>query len=75
MVVEFGRDELQLSSEQLVQLERGVHDGDLSAVMRSFENDMKAPIKSLLFGTMLRSVFIQVQKACCNHGFMPQCIE
>jgi hypothetical protein len=62
MVVEFGRDELHLSPEQLVLLEKSVHDGNISSVMRSFEVDMKAPIQSMLFGSMLRSVFIQIQK-------------
>ncbi len=62
MVTEFGRDVLRLSGEEIERLEHAVRQGDLSPVMKSYEADMRAPIQSMLFGSMLRSAFIQIQK-------------
>ncbi|KAJ7070564.1 NCA2-domain-containing protein [Mycena amicta] len=37
--------------------------GDLTPVLQLYEEDIKRPVKSALTGTLLRSMFIQVQKA------------
>ena len=60
MVLEFGRDELQLTSAQLAELQQRVHNGDLSLVMRSFEGDMRTPIKGMLFG-LPHCMFVRVE--------------
>ncbi|EMD39537.1 hypothetical protein CERSUDRAFT_45400 [Gelatoporia subvermispora B] len=53
-----GYDELQMAA-----LAQQIGRGDLTAVMQIYEEDIKSPLKSAVAGTLLRSLFIQVQKA------------
>jgi hypothetical protein len=62
MVTAFAKDELSMSADQLEVLKQSVHEGDISVVLKSFESDIKTPIKAMVAGSMLRTVFIQIQK-------------
>ena len=63
MTLALAQDKLHYSSPQLEALARQVQTGDLTAVMQIYEEDIKAPLRSAVQGTLLRSLFIQVQKA------------
>ena len=63
MTLALAQDKLHYSSPQLEALSRQVQTGDLTAVMQIYEEDIKAPLRSAVQGTLLRSLFIQVQKA------------
>lgn len=63
MVRAFGEDQLRLSGPELeASLERAQH-GDLTGVMERYERDIRAPLRSLVGGSLVRTVLIQVQKA------------
>ncbi|GAA5932912.1 Nca2p [Sporobolomyces koalae] len=62
MVVDFGRDEYHLSGPQLDQLAQQVRSGDLTSVLKAWEKDIKAPIRSAVGGSLIRTLLIQVQK-------------
>jgi nuclear control of ATPase protein 2 len=63
MTLSLARDELRYDAEQLRALSEMVRVGDLTPVLRIYEEDIRTPLKSAVTGTLLRSVFIQVQKA------------
>jgi nuclear-control-of-ATPase protein 2 len=48
---------------ELDALRAQIRAGDLTPVLRVYEADIRAPLRSALGGTLLRSVFVQVQKA------------
>ncbi|KAF9452962.1 NCA2-domain-containing protein [Macrolepiota fuliginosa MF-IS2] len=63
MTLSLAKDELKYSDEQLVALSRQIRLGDMTPVMQVYEKDIRRPLKSAVAGTLLRNVFIQVQKA------------
>lgn len=63
MTLSLARDELRYDSAQLEALSKQIRLGDLTPVLRLYEEDIRTPVKSALTGTLLRSMFIQVQKA------------
>ncbi|KAF8895348.1 ATP synthase regulation protein NCA2-domain-containing protein [Infundibulicybe gibba] len=63
MTLSLARDELHYGPEQLAALSQQIRVGDLTPVLQLYEEDIRRPLKSALTGTLLRSVFIQVQKA------------
>ncbi|KAJ6520353.1 NCA2-domain-containing protein [Mycena sanguinolenta] len=63
MTLSLARDHLHYDSEQLIALSKQIRLGDLTPVLQLYEEDIKTPVKSALTGTLLRSLFIQVQKA------------
>ncbi|KAG5648362.1 hypothetical protein DXG03_004934 [Asterophora parasitica] len=63
MSLSLAKDHLNYTPEQLVSLSSQVKVGDLTPVLQVYEEDIKRPLKSAITGTLLRSVFIQVQKA------------
>ena len=63
MVLSLAQDELHYSADQLLGLSSQLRQGDLTSVLKMYEQDIKSPVKSALMGTLLRSLFIQVQKA------------
>ncbi|KAJ7492141.1 NCA2-domain-containing protein [Mycena latifolia] len=63
MTLSLARDQLQYDSAQLAALSKQIRLGDLTPVLQLYEEDIKRPVKSALTGTLLRSMFIQVQKA------------
>lgn len=41
MVLDFGKEHLLMGPEDLDRLSHAVHNGDISAVMRAYEQDLK----------------------------------
>lgn len=62
MVMDLGRDYYHLSGSQLEQLKKQVASGDMSSVLKVYENEMQSPIKNALTGNLIRTLLIQVQK-------------
>lgn len=62
MVVDFGRDVYHLKGAQLDDLRAKVESGDMESVLKAYENEIRQPIKSALFGHLVRTLLIQVQK-------------
>lgn len=61
MVIDFARDRVpNLPSDLLAQQAR---QGDLGLILRHYEEDIKAPIRSVLMGDLIRLVLIQVQRS------------
>ena len=63
MTLALAREKLNYTGEQLQALSAQIRKGDLTPVLEIYEQDIKAPVRSAIGGTLLRSVFIQVQKA------------
>ncbi|KAF8627426.1 hypothetical protein AX17_006241 [Amanita inopinata Kibby_2008] len=63
MALSLAKDELHYGTEQLQDFSQKIRVGDLTPILELYEEDIKHPMKSALLGTLLRSVFIQVQKA------------
>ena len=63
MALALSKDTLSYSSEQLADLAGRIRQGDLTPVLKVYEEDLKSPIKSALGGSLIRSMLIQVQKA------------
>ncbi|THH20087.1 hypothetical protein EW146_g1208 [Bondarzewia mesenterica] len=63
MALDLARDKLHYGPAQLDDLANKIHLGDLTPILEIYEEDIKTPVKSALSGTLLRSVFVQVQKA------------
>ncbi|KAG7088332.1 hypothetical protein E1B28_012339 [Marasmius oreades] len=63
MAISLAKDHLNYNSDQLRGLSEQVRAGDLTPVMKLYEEDIRSPVKSALGGTLLRTLFIQVQKA------------
>lgn len=63
MTLALAKEQLRYTPEQLQQLSQQIRQGDLTAVLKLYEDDIKRPLKSAITGTLLRSLFIQIQKA------------
>ncbi|EGD73890.1 hypothetical protein PTSG_05585 [Salpingoeca rosetta] len=63
MVQTFAQDALGYTDPDLIELADAVDNGDITPVLLSYENDMRRPIHSALFGNMIRATLIQVQKS------------
>ncbi|KAF5392372.1 hypothetical protein D9757_001529 [Collybiopsis confluens] len=63
MALSLASDHLHYTPVQLDELSTRIRLGDLTPVLKLYEEDIKRPVKSALGGTLLRTVFIQVQKA------------
>ncbi|KIK62570.1 hypothetical protein GYMLUDRAFT_96146 [Collybiopsis luxurians FD-317 M1] len=63
MALSLASDHLHYTPAQLDELSTRIRLGDLTPVLKLYEEDIKSPVKSALGGTLLRTVFIQVQKA------------
>lgn len=62
MVLDFGRDVYHLNDSELDALRIKVESGDMEEVLKAYENEIRQPIKSALFGHLIRTLLIQVQK-------------
>ncbi|KAH3671624.1 hypothetical protein OGAPHI_000327 [Ogataea philodendri] len=51
-----------LPSDYAQTIKQEVQQGNLEIVMKGYENDLKAPLKSLIAGDMIRNLLIQIQK-------------
>jgi nuclear-control-of-ATPase protein 2 len=63
MTLALAKDKLNYSQDQLASLSKQIRLGDLTPVLEIYEEDIKNPVKSAVTGTLLRSVFVQIQKA------------
>ncbi|KAJ3239966.1 Nuclear control of ATPase protein 2 [Chytriomyces hyalinus] len=63
MVVEFAKDHGVISGTDLEEIRGRAERGDLSVVLRSYEDELKHPITGALRGDLVRSLLIQVQKS------------
>ncbi|KAK9475970.1 ATP synthase regulation protein NCA2-domain-containing protein [Lipomyces japonicus] len=65
MVVDFAIDysSTELSTQEVGIIREGVRDGDMSAVSRVYEEELKSPVANLIRGGLVRSLLIQIQKA------------
>lgn len=66
MLFEFSKDE-NINLDQL-QVHDLVQNGDLTMLMSKYESEIRSPIKSLLRGSLIRSILIQVQKGKVDGG-------
>ncbi|PLW36159.1 hypothetical protein PCANC_16666 [Puccinia coronata f. sp. avenae] len=62
MVVEFGRDKLKWTEDELSTLSKSVKEGNLTSVLKVWEQEIKAPIRSAIAGSLIRVLLIQIQK-------------
>jgi len=62
MAVDLARETLKYSPDQLDELSRQVRLGDLTAVLKIYEQDIKSPLKSVFTGNLVRTLLIQVHK-------------
>ncbi|KAH8104699.1 NCA2-domain-containing protein [Cristinia sonorae] len=63
MTLALAQDKLGYGPEQMAALSKQIRLGDLTPVMQLYEDDIKNPLRSAVGGTLLRTLFIQVQKA------------
>lgn len=63
MSLSLAKDHLNYSDVQLRELSAQVKVGDITPVLKLYEQDIRAPMKSAVTGTLLRTLFIQIQKA------------
>ena len=63
MALALAQDKLGYTQAQLVALSDQMRMGDFTPILEIYEDDIKHPFKSAVAGTLLRSLFVQVQKA------------
>ena len=63
MTLSLAQDKLGYGPDQMAALSRQIRLGDLTPVMQLYEDDIKSPLRSAIGGSLLRTLFIQVQKA------------
>ncbi|TCD61621.1 Nuclear control of ATPase protein 2 [Steccherinum ochraceum] len=63
MTLALAQDKLGYTPNQMAALSQQIRLGDLTPVMQLYEDDIKSPLRSAVGGTLLRTLFIQVQKA------------
>ncbi|RKP14783.1 ATP synthase regulation protein NCA2-domain-containing protein [Piptocephalis cylindrospora] len=62
MVLAYAQEQRRLTDTEVAALAEQVRVGDLGPILRAYEEEMKTPIKSLLFDSLMRILLIQVQK-------------
>ena len=63
MALALAQDKLGYTQAQLAALSNQIRMGDLTPILEIYEDDIKQPLKSAVAGTLLRSLFVQLQKA------------
>lgn len=63
MSLALAHDKLGYDQIQLASLSQQIRLGDFTPVLQVYEEDIRSPLKSAITGSLLRSLFIQVQKA------------
>ncbi|KAJ1028540.1 hypothetical protein NDA16_001706 [Ustilago loliicola] len=63
MVTDFTADKYGTSGAELQAVAARVREGDLTQVLKVYESEMKSPAKSMVSGSLIRSLLIQIQKA------------
>lgn len=62
MVSEFARDHYKLPEPEVTHLIQNVRQGDMSLILKAYENEIKHPIKNVVQGDLIQTLLIQVQK-------------
>ncbi|KZT60280.1 NCA2-domain-containing protein [Calocera cornea HHB12733] len=62
MAIALATDKLKYTVEQQAELASSIRAGDLTPVLRIYEEDIKSPLRSAIGGTLVRTLLIQVQK-------------
>lgn len=65
MVIDFAKDNItsgSLDDASLEAIRASVREGDLTTVLRVYEQELKHPIRGGLMGSLVRALLIQVQK-------------
>ncbi|KAK4513745.1 40S ribosomal protein [Mucor velutinosus] len=62
MVAEFARDHYQLPEDQVGGLISRVREGDMSMILKAYEEEIKHPLKNAVKGDLIQTLLIQVQK-------------
>lgn len=62
MVISLSMEKFSYTPEQIAELTQKIRAGDLTEVMKVYENDIKHPVKSAFTGTLIRTLLIQIQK-------------
>jgi nuclear-control-of-ATPase protein 2 len=55
-------EKLNYNDVQIAELTQRIREGDLTPVLRVYEEEIKQPIRSAVTGSLVRSLLIQVQK-------------
>jgi hypothetical protein len=63
MSLSLAQEKLHYNAGQLELLSQQIRDGDLTPILKIYEDGIKNPWKSAFVGSLLRSAFIQIQKA------------
>ncbi|PBK74841.1 NCA2-domain-containing protein [Armillaria solidipes] len=63
MTISLAKDHLHYGPDKLAELSKQVKLGDITPVLKLYENDIRSPLRSVITGNLLRTLFIQVQKA------------
>ncbi|KAG0145158.1 hypothetical protein CROQUDRAFT_79035 [Cronartium quercuum f. sp. fusiforme G11] len=62
MTLDFGRERFGWDDDQAGKVAASVREGDLTEVLRVWENEIRTPIRSALAGSLVRVMLIQIQK-------------
>jgi nuclear control of ATPase protein 2 len=62
MALSLSADKLKYSEDQLAGLSTKIKEGDLTTVLKIYEEDIKNPLRNALVGSLVRSLLIQIQK-------------
>lgn len=62
MALSLSAEKLNYTPEQLAELSNQIKLGDLTPVLKLYEDDIKSPIKNVIAGSLVRTLLIQVQK-------------
>lgn len=63
MVADFTADKYGTSGADLEAVAARIREGDLTQVLKVYEKEMKSPVKSMVSGSLIRALLIQIQKA------------
>ncbi|KAF8517333.1 ATP synthase regulation protein NCA2-domain-containing protein [Gautieria morchelliformis] len=62
MAVALSKEKYQFGPTELEGLSMQIRRGDLTPILKVYEEDLKSPLKSAVSGTLIRSLLIQIQK-------------
>ena len=74
-MVDYAKDQKLIPVEELDQLRLQVRDGDLTVVMKSYEQSMRHPFQSVVAGDMVRLVLIQIHKTKVDMEIAMQALD
>ena len=63
MAIDLSKERLSLNATEVGQLAERIRQGDLTPVLQLYEEDIKAPFRTAIKGSLIRSLLIQIQKA------------